>query len=130
MSEVDTEQFKKIVRAIRIAEVAEISVTLTPEDCAHLYSVFDNLNAEIGQMEAEIARLNAELLELNDKAVFIKFENEDELPAEIKDDVYSAIFECSHVDGVRLFPYIEEIGQKYFLVMLTEKIMFEESENE
>jgi len=66
----------------------------------------------------EIARLNAELLELNDKAVFIEFENEDELPAEIKDDVYSAMFECSHVDGVRLFPYIEENGQKYFLVMI------------
>ena len=37
-----------------------------------------------------------------------------------KDDVYSAMFECSHVDGVRLFPYIEENGQKYFLVMLRE----------
>ena len=69
----------------------------------------------------EIDRLNAELLELNDKAVFIEFENEDELPAEIKDDVYSAMFECSHVDGVRLFPYIEENGQKYFLVMIEEE---------
>jgi hypothetical protein len=72
------------------------------------------------EMKHELDRLNAELLELNDKAVFIKFENEDELPAEIKDDVYSAMFECSHVDGVRLFPYIEENGQKYFLVMLKE----------
>ena len=70
----------------------------------------------------EIDRLNVELSELNDKAVFIKFENEDELPAEIKDDVYSAMFECSHVDGVRLFPYIEENGQKYFLVMLKEVV--------
>lgn len=80
------------------------------------------LNARIVQLEAEIARRDAELLELNDKAVFIKFENEDELPAEIKDDVYSAMFECSHVDGVRLFPYIEENGQKYFLVMLKEVV--------
>ena len=67
-----------------------------------------------------IAELKAELAELNDKAVFIQFENEDELPSGIKDDVYSAMFECSHVDGVRLFPYIEENGQKYFLVMLRE----------
>jgi hypothetical protein len=74
------------------------------------------------EMKHELDRLNAELLELNDKAVFIKFENEDELPAEIKDDVYSAMFECSHVDGVRLFPYIEENGQKYFLVMLKEVV--------
>ena len=77
-----------------------------------------HLDCRIAQLEKEIARLNVELLELNDKAVFIEFENEDELPAEIKDDVYSAMFECSHVDGVRLFPYIEENGQKYFLVMI------------
>jgi hypothetical protein len=83
----------------------------------------DALQARIASLEAEIARRDEELLELNnDKAVFIKFENEDELPAEIKDDVYSAMFECSHVDGVRLFPYIEENGQKYFLVMLKEVV--------
>ena len=81
-----------------------------------------HLDCRIAQLEKEIARLNVELLELNDKAVFIEFENEDELPAEIKDDVYSAMFECSHVDGVRLFPYIEENGQKYFLVMLKEVV--------
>ena len=80
------------------------------------------LAARIAQLEKEIARRDEELLELNNKAVFIKFENEDELPAEIKDDVYSAMFECSHVDGVRLFPYIEENGQKYFLVMLKEVV--------
>ena len=80
-----------------------------------------HLDCRIAQLEKEIARLNVELLELNDKAVFIEFENEDELPAEIKDDVYSAMFECSHVDGVRLFPYIEENGQKYFLVMIEEE---------
>jgi len=78
-------------------------------------------NTACMEMKHELDRLNAELLELNDKAVFIKFENEDELPAEIKDDVYSAMFECSHVDGVRLFPYIEENGQKYFLVMIEEE---------
>ena len=68
----------------------------------------------------EIDRLTAELAELNDKAVFIQLENEDELPADISNDVYSTMFNCSHVDGVRLFPYIAENGQKYFLVMLRE----------
>ncbi len=75
------------------------------------------------QAEKRIAELEAEnnrLAELNDKAVFIQFENEDELPADISNDVYSTMFNCSHVDGVRLFPYIEENGQKYFLVMLRE----------
>ncbi len=78
-------------------------------------------DCRIAQLEAELARLTAELAELNDKAVFIQFENEDELPSDIQDDVYSAMFNCSHVDGVRLFPYIEENGQKYFLVMLKEE---------
>jgi len=80
----------------------------------------DALLDEIEHLNAELARLTAELAELNDKAVFIHLENEDELPADISNDVYSTMFNCSHVDGVRLFPYIEENGQKYFLVMLRE----------
>ena len=82
---------------------------------------FEELKPDIAKrLEKEIARLTAELAELNDKAVFIQFENEDELPADISNDVYSTMFNCSHVDGVRLFPYIEENGQKYFLVMINE----------
>ena len=76
--------------------------------------------ASMNKLTDEIERLTAELAELNDKAVFIQFANEDELPADISNDVYSTMFNCSHVDGVRLFPYIEENGQKYFLVMLRE----------
>ena len=80
----------------------------------------DYYKHELARRDEIIARLKAELAELNDKAVFIQFENEDELPADISNDVYSTMFNCSHVDGVRLFPYIEENGQKYFLVMLRE----------
>ena len=80
----------------------------------------DYYKQELARRDEIIARLKAELAELNDKAVFIQFENEDELPADISNDVYSTMFNCSHVDGVRLFPYIEENGQKYFLVMLRE----------
>ena len=72
-------------------------------------------------LEAELARRDEELAELNDRAVFIQFENEDELPADISGNVYDVMFRCSHVDGVRLFPYIEENEQKYFLVMLKEE---------
>ena len=98
------------------ARIAELEAEVTK--CHELQ---DSYCDRIAQLEKEIARRDEELLELNNKAVFIKFENEDELPAEIKDDVYSAMFECSHVDGVRLFPYIEENGQKYFLVMIEEE---------
>jgi hypothetical protein len=70
--------------------------------------------------KSDLARRDEELAELNDRAVFIQFENEDELPADISGNVYDVMFRCSHVDGVRLFPYIEENGQKYFLVMLKE----------
>lgn len=41
----------------------------------------------------------------------------DELPEYINDDVYDAMFNCSHVDYVRLFPYIENNDEKYFLVL-------------
>ena len=95
---------------------------------------YSEMLAEMGILEGEQSRFIRLLIdeayrrfragnpvsELNDKAVFIQFENEDELPADISNDVYSTMFNCSHVDGVRLFPYIEENGQKYFLVMLRE----------
>ena len=78
------------------------------------------MQVEIGELKSELARRDEELAELNDRAVFIQFENEDELPADISGNVYDVMFRCSHVDVVRLFPYIEENGQKYFLVMLKE----------
>ena len=90
-----------------------------------MIAVTDEIEAAIQQriaeLTAELARRDEELAELNDKAVFIQFENEDELPADISETVYDVMFRCSHVDGVRLFPYIEENGQKYFLVMLKEE---------
>lgn len=94
-----------------------------PLEISSLEVELESAVAALRQAEKRIAELEAEnnrLAELNDKAVFIQFENEDELPADISNDVYSTMFNCSHVDGVRLFPYIEENGQKYFLVMLRE----------
>ncbi len=115
-TEQDWRRYEARIRELN-ARVAELEAEVTK--CHELQ---DSYCDRIAQLEKEIARRDEELLELNNKAVFIKFENEDELPAEIKDDVYSAMFECSHVDGVRLFPYIEENGQKYFLVMLKEDV--------
>jgi len=98
----------------------ERKVKALEADCSILNRELLILSVELARRDEIIARLKAELAELNDKAVFIQFENEDELPADISNDVYSTMFNCSHVDGVRLFPYIEENGQKYFLVMLRE----------
>lgn len=56
-------------------------------------------------------------IETDDNNVTIKFQNEDELPENISDEVYSAMFKCSHVNFVRLFPYIEDCGEKYYLVL-------------
>ena len=78
------------------------------------------LHARIDELEAQLSEARARLAEYEAKSVVIKFMNEDELPKFINDDVYSAMFNCSHVDFVRLFPHIEENGQKYFLVMLKE----------
>lgn len=46
---------------------------------------------------------------------------EDELPEDLSDEVYDAMFGCSKVDFVRLFPFVEVDGQKMFLVDLTER---------
>ena len=73
----------------------------------------DELTKENERLQAD----NMDLLEKLEDAVYIKFDCEDELP-EMDDDVYTALFNCSHVDIVRLFPYIEENGEKYYLVNL------------
>lgn len=75
--------------------------------------VLDCLN-EIERLQSEVAELRSQL----DGAVFIRYENEDELP-EIDDNIYRAMFNCSRVDFVRLFPYIEIEGKKCFLVSFT-----------
>ena len=54
----------------------------------------------------------------SDEFTNIKYLNEDELPENIPDAVYSAMFKCSAVDFVRLFPYIEHDGKKCFLVCI------------
>ena len=78
------------------------------------------LQNRIASLELQLSEARARLAEYEAKSVVIKFMNEDELPKFINDDVYSAMFNCSHVDFVRLFPYIEENDEKYFLVMLKE----------
>ena len=112
------EDFAKYIVSRKPAN-SDVSVTQNVLTDIKTGQSIENTNPDY--YKQEIARLTAELAELNDKAVFIQFKNEDELPADISDDVYSAMFECSHVDGVRLFPYIEENGQKYFLVMIEEE---------
>ena len=44
----------------------------------------------------------------------VKWENEDELP-EMTNDEYNSIFGLSVVYIVRLFPYVEINGEKYYL---------------
>lgn len=49
--------------------------------------------------------------------VKVKYEYEDELPDDITDEEYDEIFNSSIIDGVRLFPYVEVEGEKYFIVL-------------
>ena len=130
----------KIKQALELANKAKTGCSLTLFDVIELKGYIEMLEETIAlsdnepsnsdvstedallkrakKAEAEVAKLTAEIKKILEEAVFIKFENEDILPLEIPDDVYSAAFDCSHVDGVRLFPYIEENGEKYFLVKL------------
>ena len=50
----------------------------------------------------------------------IEWMNEDELPENISSYVYSAMFDCSKVDFVRLFPFVTVDGCKRFLIELPE----------
>jgi len=115
-------EYKPSKQSLLRDEVRQLRAELEKRTAGLHYAnaVCMEMKHELARRDEIIARLKAELAELNDKAVFIQFENEDELPADISNDVYSTMFNCSHVDGVRLFPYIEENGQKYFLVMLRE----------
>jgi hypothetical protein len=53
----------------------------------------------------------------NDHVIY--WMNEDELP-DMKDDVYSVMFDASIVNIVRVYPYIVINGEKYFLIKLDE----------
>lgn len=65
------------------------------------------------ELQARITELETELL----NTVIIKYANEDEIP-NMDDSVYDRMNSCSLVHGVKLFPYIEKHGKKYYLVDL------------
>lgn len=79
----------------------------------------DDWNKRPGEdnLRAQLAVVLAKLHSFEEKSVIVKFMNEDELPEGITDDVYSAMFNCSHVEAVRLFPYVEDSDEKYFLIL-------------
>ena len=64
--------------------------------------------------------LNARIAELEADSVQIQYICEDELPEGISDEVFSAMYACSTVDFVRVYPYITIDGHKRFLVELPE----------
>jgi hypothetical protein len=65
------------------------------------------------ELQARITELETELL----NTMIIKYANEDEIP-NMDDSVYDRMNSCSLVHGVKLFPYIEKHGKKYYLVDL------------
>ena len=64
--------------------------------------------------------LTARIAELESGGVQIQYMSEDELPENISSDVYSAMFGCSKVDFIRLFPFVTVDGRKLFLIELPE----------
>lgn len=75
----------------------------------------DTLIEYIGSLENRVAELEAD-------SVQIQYINEDELPKPISYKVYSAMFGCSKVDFVRLFPYVTIDDRKLFLIELPEVV--------
>jgi hypothetical protein len=51
----------------------------------------------------------------------LKWMNEDDLPQIETEEIYNAMFECSIVNFVRYFPYMEASdGSKFWLIKLEE----------
>ena len=62
------------------------------------------------------AYVTARIAELEADSVQIQYVCEDELPEGISDEVFSAMYACSTVDFVRVYPYITIDGHKRFLI--------------
>jgi len=68
-------------------------------------------------MAKEVAEyVTARIAELEADSVQIQYVCEDELPEGISDEVFSAMYACSTVDFVRVYPYITIDGHKRFLI--------------
>ena len=63
-------------------------------------------------------------------SLFLGWEYEDELPDSITDGIYSAMFKASTVDLVRLFPYVEIKGERFYLIKLEENVFVGDSDHE
>ncbi|MEL7626961.1 MAG: hypothetical protein AAGU15_08900 [Anaerolineaceae bacterium] len=73
------------------------------------------------EMEAVNKTLTDRIAALVADGIHIEWMNEDELPEEISDEVYSTMYACSVVDFVRLFPFVTIDGRKRFLIELPDR---------
>jgi len=96
-----------------------------------LYNYIAELERDLSNKEIEYTDLWDDALALQDRiaeleeevvkgGIQIEYLNEDELPKRIPYKVYSAMYPCSKVDFVRLFPYVTVDGRKRFLIELPE----------
>lgn len=83
---------------------------IVDESVINTHPIEDELRALIAELEAEAVK----------GGIQIEYLNEDELPKHISYKVYSAMYPCSKVDFVRLFPYVTVDGRKRFLIELPE----------
>jgi hypothetical protein len=125
----------------RIAELEEID-KLRSESVSTLNQANANNEDEIELLEKRIAELEHDLTnkeieytdlwddalafqsriaELEADGTHIEWMNEDELPEEISDEVYSTMYACSVIDFVRFFPFVTINGHKRFLIELPER---------
>lgn len=100
----------------RGAEIGRLNARII--EVTHLYlqtkDAF-NLVTEI------LLKQDARIAELELSSVQIQYMSEDELPKPISYKVYSAMYPCSKVDFVRMFPFVMVDGDKCFLIKLPER---------
>jgi len=95
-----------------VSSIAELERDLSNKEIEYT-DLWDDALA----LQARIAELEAEVVK---GGIQVEYLNEDELPKPISYKVYSAMYPCSKVDFVRLFPYVTIDGHKRFLIELPE----------
>ena len=62
------------------------------------------------------------------KPIEIRYQYEDELPENLRDDIYDAMFPSSFVDFVRMFPVLVIENRRFYLIEDCDALEEKESE--
>lgn len=111
--------YRKLAEALAEA-LEQRNLWIEGEEYRELVILRMRLSARVDSLSEELKAATARIAELELSSVQIQYMGEDELPKPISYKVYSAMYPCSKVDFVRMFPFVMVDGDKCFLIKLPE----------